>query len=575
MKVSIFWRGSQLASIPPCLSLPTPLSPSSRGLGLHLVFLTASSSWSRSPRIAAFPVTSAVGKVPRTDLVAGVIARLQEHHLVQIRGSPASGKSVLLQLLVRALPFDASVHLWTDAWPEETEGSKRAVKRAELQKLWTDSQTHRQHTYLLIDEAQTTYDDVYLWNNQLKVVADQRQSYFHVAVACPWGNTNPTTDYAPIRLQRHHMISLRPQEGLIENPLGLLFNEEELEEYYQSMIAARAMPPIDDALKLLIHSWTHGYISAVMAILTFIGSHVDFIRDQKPFTFADFRKTPLPTILKTLQVNAILARVLPTGALAKDPRIYAVFSYLFHHECISSDATGNSVPSNIHPDDIKFAHNSGLLYLNRVSEDKIEYDFAFPLQKTLLQNRLTPSSPDLMLNVTLRELVKEAIGSFNPDHLSAQKRIKSAAGGTVRPLEALYRQELYSSLFKLRPRIIVSPEYGPSKGYRPAGRIDFWIQCPPFQGQSCWGIDVLCDADRIVDHIDRFDPDGAYHDMRLDGMSEFLILDFRSDMPFKPHPSIHDLLHVVFSRDWTEAVLYDNNLIELWKFMLARPPQAD
>ncbi|KAJ7164831.1 hypothetical protein C8R43DRAFT_241926 [Mycena crocata] len=335
-------------------------------------------------------------KIPRTALVAGIIARLQKHHFIQIRGSPASGKSVLLQLIAKALPADAPVFLWTDVWPPATEPDQRRSKREHCTKMWTDASARSKHTYLLIDEAQATYNDTVFWNSQLKQIADQPTSFFHVVLACAYGSA---TDYSPIRLQRHHMVSLRPQEGLVESPLGLLFTKEELDDYYELMIDARAMPRIDDPLKLLIYNWTHGYISAVAAIVTFIGSHADFIRHGQTFTWADFQKTPLLNIIQTLQLNAILARVLPTEFLAKDPRIHAVFTYLFHHDSIPSNATGGGLPSNIHQDDIHFAHKSGLLYMNRISEDGVEYTFAFPLQKVLLRNMLKPPSPDLSVDV--------------------------------------------------------------------------------------------------------------------------------------------------------------------------------
>ncbi|KAJ7801891.1 hypothetical protein B0H14DRAFT_3489129 [Mycena olivaceomarginata] len=47
-----------------------------------------------------------------------------------------------------------------------------------------------------------------------------------------------------------------------------------------------------------------------------------------------------------------------------------------------------------------------------------------------------------------------------------------------------------------------------------------------------------------------------------DDMTEFVILNSRSDVPIKAHPHIPDLVHCVFATDYESVTLYDHALTQ-------------
>jgi len=60
-----------------------------------------------------------------------------------------------------------------------------------------------------------------------------------------------------------------------------------------------------------------------------------------------------------------------------------------------------------------------------------------------------------------------------------------------------------------------------------SGRVDFYIPVKK------WGVELLRDGDRLENHSSRFTGTGAYAKMEFE---DYIILDFRTTSPQKPHP---------------------------------------
>ncbi|KAJ7476000.1 hypothetical protein FB451DRAFT_1397371 [Mycena latifolia] len=508
----------------------------------------------------------------RAKLVDAILRRLKTVNFIQIRGSPASGKTTLLHLIHRQLEAENKTVLRLDApWPTD-QGARKELYRKfnDLRRSALETETE---TVVFIDEGQATYADSILWNTYFKIWAGDFPGPFGVIIACAYGSASPhiraSGPYTSLVLEDGQRIGLRPQEGSTDTPLGLLFDEVELDEIYALAVATKAMPPIDKPLKELIFTWTEGYISVVSAIAKTIGEKKQWIRDGRTYTLDDFiRDYPQENLLQTLMANDQCRRLLPNEVIAADPRVIRVFSRLFVDGAIEYEP-GDQLPGGLDLRDIDFAHEKGLLYTEGSSRSW-RITFAFPLQRALLQMSLCPPIPDISQDTpTLFSLITEVIQRFNADHLSTPKRV----GGLQRdrPLDATYQHEFYRCLYQVRPRALVSAEYSTRAAYTPAGRIDFLLHRQEIVDKHrSWGIELLRDGDRIREHAYRFDPNGAYHSMVSDAMTEFKIIDFRTSVPTKVQPSIPDLLHVVFTQDYASATFYDNNNIKCGYFPLVR-----
>jgi len=117
---------------------------------------------------------------------------------------------------------------------------------------------------------------------------------------------------------------------------------------------------------------------------------------------------------------------------------------------------------------------------------------------------------------------------FRPRQLSDPPR--SLAGNKL-PLEDQYQKEFYRCLFtKLDGHVVTSPEFVVKAGTK-GGTIDFLV------AQKKWGLELLRDRDRLVEHMKRFEPGGQYFSMIQSGdMEQYIVLDFTVGRPTKPRP---------------------------------------
>jgi hypothetical protein len=125
-------------------------------------------------------------------------------------------------------------------------------------------------------------------------------------------------------------------------------------------------------------------------------------------------------------------------------------------------------------------------------------------------------------------LAVDAIMQFRPRQLSDPPR--SFAGNTS-PLEDQYQKEFYRCLFNiLDGHVITSPEFIVGTGPK-GGTIDFLI------ARKKWGLELLRERDRLVEHMERFQLNGQYFSMIESGdMEQYIVLDFTVARPKKPRP---------------------------------------
>ena len=135
------------------------------------------------------------------------------------------------------------------------------------------------------------------------------------------------------------------------------------------------------------------------------------------------------------------------------------------------------------------------LLLERAPDDEIKYD--------------TPLT-----------LAVDAIMQFRPRQLSDPP-----------PLEDQYQKEFYRCLFTiLDGHVVTSPEFVIKAGIK-GGTIDFLV------ARKKWGLELLRDRDRLVEHMKRFEDGGQYFSIiQSRDMEEYIVLDFTVTQPTKLRP---------------------------------------
>ena len=120
----------------------------------------------------------------------------------------------------------------------------------------------------------------------------------------------------------------------------------------------------------------------------------------------------------------------------------------------------------------------------------------------------------------------------------AEQGQRYGPSGKPRPLGATYQDEFYRCF---------GEEVGPGAGMVSEkscigqGRVDFHIITPR------WGVELLRDGDRLLEHCNRFEPGGTYHQSIQQGLlTDWLILDCRRSIPRKHCKNLYFLCFLSF-----------------------------
>jgi hypothetical protein len=211
---------------------------------------------------------------PRTKLVTGLIEMLDLHGVVHIRGTPATGKTELLRLVHLHLCRSGKSAVRFTRWPVPTEregltweGILTSRCRVPETELLTSS------IYILVDEAQSSYYDVDLWNDGLKSVAGRlpRADGIKFLMACSYGSPGSGTwkwNITPQFFPPKHHLSLLPTDKV---PLGLFLTDEEFRAFVDTW-ETRGQPKFALDLRQRLRRVTSGHIGALVGLLEWIST---------------------------------------------------------------------------------------------------------------------------------------------------------------------------------------------------------------------------------------------------------------------------------------------------------------
>ena len=140
-----------------------------------------------------------------------------------------------------------------------------------LEAIIPDFPQRTSRAFILMDEAQESFGDSYLWHNFLKDIIDN-QSCYRVVVFCNYGSISTpgegTSGGTPTVLRRAACMSLWPRkvrEGVEVN--GLLLDRDEFSEVVLQFNKELA---IDLDLSQKIFEMTAGHVGAVCELLRLI-----------------------------------------------------------------------------------------------------------------------------------------------------------------------------------------------------------------------------------------------------------------------------------------------------------------
>ncbi|KAL2820735.1 hypothetical protein BJX63DRAFT_418354 [Aspergillus granulosus] len=454
----------------------------------------------RKADLAEVPIPNFI--YPRPDMVQKLADLIDRESIVQVRGTPSSGKTTLSVLLWNYYTDRKKNVCWIRVWEELSRYGPESAEPVDLltQMLHKRNAGPADHivpgTIVLVDEAQISYSDSDFWNSIIK----------EFCLFSLYGS--PSTgvecvDYTPARFNPHQCVTLTTQPN--GPPLALFFSKDEAYKAMDQMATYdhRLAPntTFDNDAKDYLFSLTNGQPGGIKSL-------VDFIIADKVWDCLDHLKAPVmrsfPAGEKLTEgARETLACVLENGGIQKHEKPYKDLELCYRqgwlHRTIKTDRTSPEVyvlPSRLHE-----KQDSLVIYLG--------------------ERRPLPSQFQ-----SLQGLAMTILRGFSSTALrnSSEGKILSS-GASYRPVDAQYQDEFYRGFNKVAGRgVPICSEWSRTSH----GRIDFWIP------EKRWAIELLRDYDRMDEHIARFRKGGKYYNWITESMvSDWIIINCAISMPKK------------------------------------------
>ncbi|KAF2395513.1 hypothetical protein EJ06DRAFT_534926 [Trichodelitschia bisporula] len=488
------------------------------------------------PDISSNEVAKYLHLEPRTTLLETVVALLERTGVVQLRGTPASGKTSVMDLLYHYLRLQGNqVHLLS-RYP------KGATKPwfDQLKELMPDAHTDVLCTpaYILFDEGQTSYADAAFWNEAIKGVLEnfkKRPQSIKFVFACCYGSSadlgNDECALTPFTLPENCIVGLRPSAFV---SVGMFFSQEEFMSWGMKKTTAIPASISNEALDMLF-KFSEGHIGLATALIeNFLESHhcKTIVRNGKEIQSASlehflFNRDGLVNVIKSCAAY----RGFPHSTF-RDPDVRNVL--------IKVAIEGFAQLEDTNPEALRKCYVKGYLHAVVKDGDSIVYTYPTEVHRWFAAITVVPHLTGPFPFKSVRECVLTGLKSFCGNALRRESKTPEAA----------YGAELHRTIYKVtRARIIPTPEF--SSKELGGQRIDFVI--PGVH----WGIELLRDGTQLQEHYDRFVGEGRYTSFNF---REWVVVDFRTSRPAKSLPTCPNVLFVIFDPGFFTCVVLDNML---------------
>ncbi|KAF8718541.1 hypothetical protein AX14_011789 [Amanita brunnescens Koide BX004] len=263
----------------------------------------------------------------RRSTVAGLYERLKRYLFIQVRGTPASGKTVLARLLgTHISQQDPGVHvIWIQGW------TQRVAESRDYQSYLQDrGWVINRETVFIFDEAQATYRDDALWHHFFKSMETFNA---RLIVFCSYGSPSLPIDVGdtmeiptPISVPDHQRVTLR-HVGHDDDlpPVGLFFTQSEFNDLVKNQKSY-----YDESFFDAVFRITNGHVGALhdfCKIVTNDGSFREFKHAGKLYTWDSFLSSFTPeNLLRRLGYTGVFSRGLPPDEVLQSSAMASVFS---------------------------------------------------------------------------------------------------------------------------------------------------------------------------------------------------------------------------------------------------------
>ncbi|KAL4916695.1 hypothetical protein BDW62DRAFT_211811 [Aspergillus aurantiobrunneus] len=449
----------------------------------------------------------------RNRTVSELATALDNQDVIHVRGTPASGKTTLSELL-RDYYLENNRK---DAW---TEFSLRLQHRYPR---YRSTEFFASKNVILIDEAQGSYADIGFWNT---VIKDRRSSLGYNIKICLFSSYGSPA-------------SLTPQPNERAPKIGLFFTKEEFDQAVDLLTTRQYEEKFDvdaEARKYLF-ALTDGHPGAVASLVSFI--HYIHRHNLKHGHYSTITKDHMLDALKddaqvfTYLESQAVYRSFPQGsnftshAAATLSTILEEGNMLFKNEDVG----------------MQTCYQNG--WINRITVGThLTADIA------VLPSRLHAKYIEFIISLESRSLPARftRLGDLHVwQHAAEGKKISTAAKCT--PIEAQYQDEFYRSFNLLAGRgVPICSEWSRTRD----GRVDFYIP------EKKWAIELVRDHDRVCEHVSRFKAGGSYYSWIEEGLiDDWIIINCATSPPASGY-SEPRLWNAVFTDDYTNLRVYDH-----------------
>ncbi|KAJ7211353.1 hypothetical protein GGX14DRAFT_697407 [Mycena pura] len=483
----------------------------------------------------------------RQILVEYLFRVASEQKLFVVKGTPGSGKSTLAYQLfnhiLRTAPADrVSI---TKGWKKQQWVEESFVMSGYYGDIQQDPTCLRQggsvRHWILMDEAQDSYSDDYLWATWLK---DLPHGFIFVLFTSYGRQNTAGTSLQvgnPNAILPHMQMLLRPTEnGFMNTHIpGLYFTISE----FQELVLKRDLPTLDQDLSDWVYHASAGHIGAIESIFSCITS-VAKLRRSNSLTYDEFFAHFKGADVALVECSSVLPfnRGIPKPDILQHPDNLEAVQFL--KELVVSGVLVFRWPEL--PAGARVAHERGWVTLDQVAKGVV-VEFPSPFHRSrlslLLAEETEPSAE--IEAMTLEQFVFHVVRAF------------SNALARAIP-EAQWTNEIYRSAYQVTGGggLWLSPEFGTPKRATKSGRIDFFIA-----GSKQWGIEVLREGDQIDEHLNRFLPGGANNDWVAKGdLKQYVVLDFRAQSEPREKIPNRPIYHITFTSDFQIFKIMDSEL---------------
>lgn len=345
------------------------------------------------------------------------VFRIRFDSALQVRGTPASGKSTLAELLAEHIKAKEPKPnlVVVPAWSHE--GNRNLSGERYLTENYRYDPAGR--NIVIIDEAQLTYWDTALWNSVLKPITPESPNRFILFASYGSPNRRPSVEGTPMLIQSPQHISLRPIEHGDGIPsAGLLLSTDEfndmiqqrypVERFTQDFLnyvheaTAGQTGAVKDFLDVVLaHDVSFRLYVRITSTLIIIESYRDIKRSYAAYSLETFRtQFPIRILWENLNGRSIFRRGLPLIPELQDLDVAGVFRSVLTNQYVASkflDAPGKVA--------LQRCIKRGWLHAppqDDRSEEEVEHTFTTPLHQWFVDYHLGNGTPDPLYLKTTR-----------------------------------------------------------------------------------------------------------------------------------------------------------------------------